>query len=104
MLYDDTILAEYREVLPRDKFGFAESDVHMVLDYIEAEGLRVTPRTFKITVPDKDDLPFLEVAMSGKADALVTGNKKHFSTISSKTLKIVSPDEFLQLFRKRKEE
>ena len=37
LLYDDRILAEYREVLLRKKFGFAENDVHTVLDYIEAE-------------------------------------------------------------------
>jgi predicted nucleic acid-binding protein len=31
-----------------------------------------------VQLPDADDLPFLEVALSGKADALVSGNVRHF--------------------------
>jgi len=101
LLYDDRILTEYCEVLSRKKFGFAENDVNTLLEYIETEGLRITPSVCTENIPDKDDLPFLEVALSGKADALVTGNKRHFKVKSSKKLKILSPDELLQLLKQR---
>lgn len=101
LLYDDRILAEYREVLLRKKFGFAENDVDTLLEYIETEGLRITPAVCKGNIPDKDDLPFLEVALSGKADALVTGNKRHFKVKPAKGLKILSPDEFLRFLRQK---
>jgi uncharacterized protein len=29
-------------------------------------------------LPDPDDRPFIEVALSGRADAVVTGNVRHF--------------------------
>jgi len=99
LLYDDRILTEYREVLLRKKFGFAENDVDTLLEYIEAEGLRITPGVCKENIPDKDDLPFLEVALGGKADALVTGNKRHFKVKKTADLKIVNPDEFLTLLK-----
>ena len=36
-----------------------------------------------VRLPDADDLPFLEVALSGNADALVTGNVRHFPGASA---------------------
>ncbi len=104
LLYDDRILAEYREMLFRKKFGFAENDINTVLEYIEAEGLRITSNIVNEPLMDKTDIPFLEVAVSGKADALVTGNKRHFKIKSIKSLKILSPDEFLKLWKQKKKQ
>ncbi len=101
LLYDDRILTEYREVLLRKKFGFAENDVDTLLEYIETEGLRITSTISNEPLLDKSDIPFLEVAVSGKADALVTGNKRHFKVKSVKGLKICSPDELLKLWKKK---
>jgi hypothetical protein len=39
----------------------------------------VEARPVSLPVPDPDDLPFIEVALSGAADSLVTGNTRHFS-------------------------
>jgi putative PIN family toxin of toxin-antitoxin system len=101
VLYDDRIITEYREVLVRKKFGFAEKDVHMLIEQIEAEGLRIASTVYNKTLPDKDDIPFLEVALSGKADALITGNKRHFKVNPAEGLKILSPDEFLKLLKQK---
>jgi putative PIN family toxin of toxin-antitoxin system len=101
-LYDDRILSEYREVLLRPKFGFKALDVDILIDYLEAEGIRITPSVINEPLVDKDDIPFLEVAISGKADALITGNKRHFKTKTAKRLKIINPEEFLELWSKFK--
>ena len=98
LLYDDRILFEYREVLLRPKFGFAASDADMLIDFLEAEGLRVTPAAINEPLVDKDDISFLEVALSGEADALITGNERHFKTKTGKRLKIMSPKEFLRMW------
>jgi putative PIN family toxin of toxin-antitoxin system len=100
-LYDDRILSEYREVLLREKFGFKEYDVDVLLEYIETEGHRITSAVTDEPLPDNDDVPFLEVALSGRADALVTGNKRHFKVKSARGLKILSPEEFLKLLKQR---
>ncbi len=41
--YDDRVLAEWREVLRRKKFGFAARDVEALVGFVEAEGLGVNP-------------------------------------------------------------
>jgi putative PIN family toxin of toxin-antitoxin system len=78
LLFDDRILAEYAEVLARPRFALEPADVDEVLRQLEADAERVAASTSAVELPDADDLPFLEVALSGKADALVTGNARHF--------------------------
>ena len=104
LLYDDRIITEYREVLIREKFGFVEKDVDILLGHIEAEGRRIASTVYNENLPDIDDIPFLEVAFGGNADALVTGNKKHFKVKKAAGLKILSPDEFLTLLKHRSKE
>lgn len=90
LLHDDRILSEYREVLLRPRFGFDPNDVEILVAYLRAEGLAVASPPLPLSLPDPDDLPFLEVAVTGRADALVTGNLAHFASSS-----IVSPDTAL---------
>lgn len=79
-LFDGRILDEYREVLLRPKFGFDVGAVASFVADLEAVGEHVDvgdpPPT--APTPDPDDRPFLEVAIAGRADALVTGNRRHF--------------------------
>jgi hypothetical protein len=47
---------------------------------MEAAGECISAKEVDFILPDPTDLPFLEVAMAGVADALVTGNLKHIQT------------------------
>lgn len=95
-LFDDRILREYREVLSRPKFGFDIEDVEYFLDYLETEGEPVVAIPLDLSLPDPDDIPFLEVASAGRADALVTGNEAHFRpSRGSHKVKVITPPEFL---------
>jgi putative PIN family toxin of toxin-antitoxin system len=78
VLHDDRILSEYREVLLRPTFRFPLADVEVLLDFVESAGEHVSAQPLSLVLPDPNDLPFLEVATSGRADALITGNIKHF--------------------------
>lgn len=78
VLYDDRILSEYREALLRPTFHFPRADVEVLLDYLESTGEHVSAAPLSLVLPDSNDLPFLEVATSGGADVLITGNIKHF--------------------------
>lgn len=102
ILYDDRILSEYREVLLRPRFGFEKKDVDALLSFMEAEGFRITAAPLKEASIDDDDVPFVEVAISGETDALITGNKRHFEGRYAKQLKIMTPDEFLKFWRHKK--
>jgi putative PIN family toxin of toxin-antitoxin system len=97
--YDLRILAEYREVLSRPKFSFDREVVKPLLDQIEEEGVLISASPSKSPLPDPADEPFLEVAVAAAAAALVTGNRRHFPRRSYGAVKILSPSEFLEIFR-----
>jgi len=101
LAYDIRIITEYKEVLKRDKFGFGSKHIESIIIQIKEEGVPASPLPANVILPDKDDLPFLEVAVSGNADYILTGNKKHFPEENCKNVKVVSPAEFLEKYRKR---
>ena len=94
MAYDLRIISEYREVLNRKKFNFNKKIVEEFLAQIEQDGLFVSVNPLGFHLPDQDDEPFLEVALSAKAEILVTGNKRHFPKKEYGGIKILSPGEF----------
>ncbi len=94
-LYDERILAEYREVLERPRFKLDTEDVTAVLELLAAKGERVTAAPLVLVkLPDPDDLPFIEVAVAGQADALVTGNPRHFPDTGG--VELLSPRQLLE--------
>lgn len=98
---DARILSEYREVLQRPKFKFDHDKVAAILDYIEHHGRVVTSAPRSLCLPDADDEPFVEVAVSGGADFLITGNAAHFPSELCQGMKVVSPVGFLKRAVKR---
>jgi uncharacterized protein len=96
LLVDDRVLDEYRGVLRRPKFGFQPGDVADLMIFIEKESERVLASPLGISLPDRGDIPFLEVAVSGSAEALVTGNARHFRPAASLELSIEGPAQFLR--------
>ncbi len=79
-VYSGAILAEYREVLRRKKFGFSPNIVNQLLDTVAKFGLLVEPTPTGVILPDMKDLPFYEVVLDKREDGayLVTGNLRHF--------------------------
>jgi uncharacterized protein len=102
LLFDDRILAEYREVLARPRLRIAPREAAAILDLIEHEGELVSAAPLDLELRDPDDLPFLEVAVSAVADALVTGNGRHFQPVRGEHgARIVSPAQFVAEYAKR---
>lgn len=98
---DARILSEYREVLQRPKFKFDHDKVAAILDYIERHGWAVTSAPCSLSLPDPDDEPFVEIAVSGGADFLITGNVAHFPSEMCQGVKVLSPAGFLKRAVKR---
>ena len=101
LVVDDRIVAEYDDVLRRPKFGF---DVVEIGDFLrlaeDAEHTIGAPLPFALA--DPDDEPFLEVAIAGGVDALVTGNEKHFRVPGGRlAVPILSPRRLLELIARR---
>lgn len=93
LLIDNRILFEYADVLRREKFSFPRRAVDPLLDFFKPSTLYVSASLTSAKLPDEDDRPFYEVAVSGDADYLITGNKSHFPR---KPI-VVSPKQFLDV-------
>ncbi len=98
ILLDERILDEYSEVLMRPRFKFNKNHIHDLLIFLDSIAEWIIPAPLKITIPDPDDLPFLEVALSGHANALVTGNKKDYGSWIQKAV-IMTPTEFFTHYK-----
>jgi predicted nucleic acid-binding protein len=101
LYFDALILAEYREVLYRPKFGFDKDKVETLLDHIKHRGHPVASSPLQHSLPDPDDEPFLKAAVAGKAACLVTGNASHFPAKWCQGRSVVSPSEFLIFYKKQ---
>ena len=80
-ILNETIAAEYREVLLRPKFHLTEEIVNDVMDAITENCLYVDADPLEIELPDPKDRVFYEVVMEERKDEdayLVTGNIRHF--------------------------
>ena len=97
--YDARILVEYRQVLLRPAFPFTEIQVDSLLDHLQADGDLVAALPLVERLPDPEDEIFLEVALSGDAQCLVTGNLKHYPVQNRHGVRVESPRAFLELFR-----
>ncbi len=96
VLYDNRILAEYAGVLHREKFRFSSELIDPVIDFLEREGGFVTANPVGNKLIDEGDVKFLEVALSGDADYLITGNTKHYPDSEM----IITPTLFIEKYVK----
>lgn len=95
-LLNDEIVAEYKDVLSRDKFGFGDKIVADFINHMKKVGLYVDAEKLEIELPDMKDKIFYEIVMEKrKSDVayLVTGNVKHFPSEPF----IVTPREMLEI-------
>ena len=97
--YDDRILSEYEDVLARPELRIRPARARAVIAYIELTGQQIEAQALSADgFQDSDDLPFAEVFITANAQALVTGNLRHFSPLIEKGLAVYSPAQFLERF------
>lgn len=107
LVYSAAILAEYREVLARPRLQLDPTLANDLCDELAAVGEEVDPADLykgplallmppPAHFPDPDDAVFVAVALLGAADAIVTGNTKHFAKVVRPL--VYSPSDFLDLF------
>jgi putative PIN family toxin of toxin-antitoxin system len=92
LIYDNSILAEYINVLSRKEFKIDRKLADLIMDFIISEGEFITAVPLKIKFVHEEDKKFYELYKSGEADYLITGNIRHFP----KEKGIVTPKIFLE--------
>ena len=95
IVINEHIIAEYLEVLSRPKFDLKLNKVQTILEIMRLKAMKAPALAQSFQLPDSKDEPFLEAALATKADALITGNKKHFPKKACKGQKVLTPKEFL---------
>lgn len=95
MAYDDRILAEWRKVLRRERFGFEAEDVGTLLGFVEGEGLRTSAPPLPSDLPGSYAAPLLEVAIAANA-TYITEDARLRHLIPNQGVVIVDPATFLQ--------
>ena len=98
-LYNNEILAEYKEVLNRPKFHFPKEAVEIVVAKIKEIGIHFDAILVDENLPDPKDIVFYAVTMNARAENdayLVTGNIKHFPEKPF----VVTPRQMLDIVEK----
>ncbi len=98
VLVSKSILNEYLRVLGYQKFGLSEGEIRALIEeellpYVEAIEVR---RRLPAVCRDPEDMKFLECAMIGRAEYLITGDQDLRSLGSYRAVTIVTAGEFLQ--------
>ena len=95
LILNEQILMEYENVLARPKFSLDSDLVRVVLEKLKSGAIEAPALSSPLSLPDPDDEPFLEAALAGHADVLVTGNKRHYPERDCYGQAVRSPKEFL---------
>jgi putative PIN family toxin of toxin-antitoxin system len=97
--YDNRILGEYEEVLARPELHLDQNKVIGAIDHIELSGIIIEPTDLPTDgYTDPDDIMFAEVFITSNADALVTGNLRHYKPLLDQNAMVLSPAQFLEKY------
>ena len=95
IFYSNAILQEIQDSFLKAKLKHAKAEGQSLLKMIKAAGLSVAPQPCPVRLPDSDDEIYLAVAFCAKADALITGNIKHFPQKKCGNIRVLTPRQFL---------
>lgn len=97
LVISDEVVEEYRETLDRMRRTLGDPGVERLLDGIIQNAIRVVPGALPLGVcTDPDDMKFLECAVSGRADHLITGDRALLRCDGFAGIRIVTPARFLR--------
>ena len=91
--FSPEVLEEYSDVLRRPRFGFTADEVDALLGMFHRRGTLLNAVPIARISPDPGDDKFIACAISGKADFLVTGNKRHYPQSQQTGAKVVNAGE-----------
>lgn len=94
LILSSEIYEEYETVLKRPKFGLPDSLVNEVLSFIREESHWVEPETQLDIVRDPSDNKFLEAALCGKANIIISNDRDLLDLEHVKDISIIPPWEF----------
>ena len=100
ILFSEELLEEIRKNL-REKIKVSTPRVREIVSFLKDQGRMISPEPLEkpATCPDPEDVHVLSLAVSGKADLMVTGDKALLALASVRGIQIVSPRDFWERMR-----
>lgn len=103
LLISEEILLEVKQILTRfiNKNFISPNQAQTLIRRLKKNAELITVTSIVTAVKDKSDNRFLACAMDGKADYLVTGDKKHLLPLDKfGQTKIISPKDLVNIITK----
>lgn len=97
LLASEETLGELERVMTYDHLPFTSADRVQLLSILRREADILGPDATVAVVRDSDDDKFLELALDGGAEYVVSGDRDLLSLDSFEGVEIVSPDEFVAI-------
>ena len=97
LIVSPEVVEEYIELFSHSKFTKYPHFRTTAFDLVNELGAivkNIIPKKQFTILSDKDDNKFLDLAISGRADFLITGNTKHFPLGKFRDTEIISPKEY----------
>jgi len=91
LAFDDRIEYEYREIVARPKLAITKERQEAFLAILQFQWHLIAKVWGHPRPPDRDDLPFLEVAGETQDKILVTGNLRHFPKRCRGSVRVLTP-------------
>lgn len=99
-IYSTPMMLEVTEVLGRpkiqEKYHVQPDDIEALINLVRLRGELVVPKKIITACRDPKDNKFLEAALAGKADAIVTGDDDLLVLHPFEGVKILRPAELLE--------
>jgi hypothetical protein len=96
LFISEEILDEISGILSGGKFRYPPQIVHTIVTQLESISEMVYPKVkIKEIKDDPDDNKFLECAVTGNADFIISGDAHLLKLGTYKGIRIISPAEFL---------
>lgn len=97
LLFSPDIFDEYFEVIARPKFRQEEKDIREFAELLTQRGVAVEPQIqLGVIKEDPKDNKFLECAIAGEANFIVSGDRHLLSLKQYKGIKIIKLSAFIQ--------
>ena len=96
LIVTDAIAREYLEVMNRPKFKISQGEIVAISDYLLQLGEFVTSEEeIHVILVDPTDNKFLEAALAGKVDLIVSGDNHMLELKSFREIPIITAREFI---------
>ncbi len=96
LIITDEIAREYLEVINRPKFKIPQTEIIAVSDYLlQLAEFVTTEEEIQVIVADPTDDKFLEAAVAGKVDFIVSGDGHLLDLKSFRDIPIITAKEFI---------